>query len=118
MGIKSLIGLRIKELRNKSGFTQAELAELVNIDPKHQSCIENGRNFPSADLIEKYANAFKIEASEVIETKHIKDRKTLIKEITREINSASDDNIKLIHRIVFDILKWNIINFIAYLYRL
>jgi len=105
MGIKSLIGLRIKELRNKSGLTQAELAELVNIDPKHQSCIENGRNFPSADLIEKYASAFKIEASEVIETKHIKDRKTLIKEVTREINSASDDNVKLIHRIVFDILK-------------
>ena len=105
MGIKSLIGLRIKELRNRSGMTQAELAELVNIDPKHQSCIENGRNFPSADLIEKYARAFNIDVSEVIEVKHIKDRKILIKEIMREINIASDNNIKLIHRIVFDILK-------------
>lgn len=105
MGIKSLTGLRIKELRNKSGMTQAELAELVNIDPKHQSCIENGRNFPSADLIEKYAKAFNIDVSEVIEVKHIKDRKILIKEIMREINIASDNDIKLIHRIVFDILK-------------
>jgi len=105
MGIKSLIGLRIKELRNKSGLTQSEIAEMVNIDPKHQSCIENGRNFPSADLIEKYANAFKIDISEILDLKHIKDRKTLIKEITREINIASDADIKLIHRIVFDILK-------------
>ena len=105
MSIKTILGARIKELRIKSRLTQAELAEIVSIDPKHQSCVENGRNFPSADLIEKYAEAFKIDAAEVLCTKHIKDRKTLVKDITSALKAATDSEIALIHRIIFDILR-------------
>ena len=105
MSIKKLLGARIKELRIKSGLTQAELAEIVSIDPKHQSCVENGRNFPSADLIEKYAKAFEIDPTEVLCTKHVKDRKTLVKEITQALKLAEDNEIALIHRIIFDIIR-------------
>ena len=35
MNIKKEFGLRIKEVRNKKGITQYQLAELVGIDPKH-----------------------------------------------------------------------------------
>ena len=51
MNIKEQLGLRIKELRLKNGLKQSELAEKVNIATKHQSCIETGRNYPSADVI-------------------------------------------------------------------
>ncbi len=105
MSIRALVGQRIKELRNKSDLTQAELAEIVGIDPKHQSCVENGRNFPSADLIEKYAEALKIDATAILNIQHIKDRKSLLKDINNILKIASDDKIILIHRIIFDILK-------------
>lgn len=105
MSIRTLVGLRIKELRNKSDLTQAELAEIVGIDPKHQSCVENGRNFPSADLIEKYAEALNVDAPAILDIKHVKDRKTLLKDINNAIKTASDKDIVLIHRIIFDILK-------------
>lgn len=39
MSLKKDFGLRLKELRNKKGITQYQLAELVDIDPKHISHI-------------------------------------------------------------------------------
>ena len=105
MSIRALLGQRIKELRNKSALTQSQLAEMVGIDPKHQSCVETGRNFPSADLIGKYAEALKVDASDILDVKHVKDRKTLLKDINTALKLASDSDIVLIHRIIFDILK-------------
>ena len=45
MNIKNLFGRKIKEYRKKRNLTQAQLAELVNVDDKHISCIESGKNF-------------------------------------------------------------------------
>lgn len=100
MSIKKLLGIRIKELRVKSGYTQAELAEIVNIDPKHQSCVENGRNYPSADLIEKYAEAFNIDPTEVLKITHMKPRRQLEKELFQIIRSASDKECNDIYKII------------------
>lgn len=48
MTLKQQLGLRIKELRKKNKLTQAQLAKKVNIATKHESCIETGKNYPSA----------------------------------------------------------------------
>lgn len=105
MSIKLQLGLRIKELRKKANLTQAKLAEIVSIDAKHQSCIENGKNFPSADLIEKYAKAFNIEPSELLIISQNKKRSTLIKEINDLLKTAQDDEVQLAYRLLMDILK-------------
>ena len=82
------------------------MAEKVGIDPKHQSCVENGRNFPSADLIERYSVVFGVDVAEILNIKRCdKDTKTLIKEIINALKSADEKEINLIHKIVFDILK-------------
>ena len=57
MELKKKLGKRIKELRALNNLKQAQLAEMVGIATKSQSCIETGKNFPFADLIEKYAKA-------------------------------------------------------------
>ena len=44
--IKILFGKKIKELRKKRNYTQAQLAEIVNVDDKHISCIESGKISP------------------------------------------------------------------------
>jgi len=105
MTIKTQLGLRIKELRKKAELTQAKLAELVSIDAKHQSCIENGKNFPSADLLDKYAKAFKIDSAELLLISHNKKRAVLVKEINDLLDNAKDGDIKLAHRILMDILN-------------
>jgi transcriptional regulator with XRE-family HTH domain len=55
----------LKEYRKKCGFTQAQLAEKVNVTPHYVGMLEMGRNFPATDLIERIANALNIEVYEL-----------------------------------------------------
>lgn len=105
MTVKQLLGLRIKELRIKIKLTQAQLAEKVGIDPKHQSCIENGKNFPSADLLDKYALVFGIETCELFEISHNKSKEQLKKYLINVINNCNEFDLRLIYRIVNSIIK-------------
>ena len=65
--VKRLFGKKIKEFRKKGNLTQAQLAEMVNDDDKHISCIESGKNFPSADLIDRLAKALGVEPKDLFE---------------------------------------------------
>lgn len=105
MTIKELLGLRIKELRNKYNMTQAILAEKVGIDPKHQSCIENGRNFPSADLLDKYANVFDIDVCELLNIEHNKNREYLQNYIFNRIKKCDDKDLIIIFKIIKSIFN-------------
>ena len=55
----------LKENRKKCGFTQAQLAEKVNVTPHYIGMLEMGRNFPATDLIERIAKALNIEMYEL-----------------------------------------------------
>ena len=105
MTIKELLGLRIKEIRNKLNMTQAQLAEKVGIDPKHQSCIENGKNFPSADLLNKYSIVFDIDVCELLNIEHNKDREFLQKFLINKIKTSNDEDLKIIFKIVKSVLN-------------
>mgnify|MGYP000882283934 FL=1 len=53
-----LIGKRFSELRRKSGFTQSQIAEYLNVDQSYISkCEKNERQF-STDVFEKAAELF------------------------------------------------------------
>lgn len=47
MSAENKLGKKIKELRKNMGYTQEHLAELVDIDAKNLSKIENGGHSPS-----------------------------------------------------------------------
>lgn len=100
MNIKKDFGQRIKELRNKKGITQYQLAEMANIDPKHISHIETGRSFPKADLIEKLAEALNTEYTKLFQTKHLQDRKTLTTLINNMIKKATDKDLQTIYKMI------------------
>ncbi len=105
MELKKRLGQRIRELRFKNGLRQSELAEKVGIATKHQSCIETGKNYPSAELVENYAKAFNIDVAEVLTIQHIKTRKDLVSEIDKLVESANDDEMATIYRILNDIIN-------------
>lgn len=54
------IGERIKFLREKKGYTQEKLEEITDIQKGTISKYENGHNSPSAENIEKIADAFNV----------------------------------------------------------
>lgn len=100
MSIKQLFGLRIKEYRKKKGLTQAELAESVNIDGKHISCIENGKNFPSADLIERLAKILDVEPKEFFEFYHLQKSKNLKTDIIEMLDKVGHEQLEAIYKYV------------------
>ncbi len=100
MNIKKDFGARIKELRTKKGITQYQLAELINIDPKHMSHIETGRSFPKADLIEKLALAFDLEYTELFKTNYSQSRQIKIEKINQVLKEISDNDLNIIFKII------------------
>ena len=77
MELKKLLGKRIQELRHKNNMKQSELAEAVGIATKSQSCIETGKNYPSAELVERYAKTFNVDIADLLTLSHIKTTKEL-----------------------------------------
>jgi len=55
--IKKHLGTNIKYYRIKCGFSQAKFAEMVNMATNYLGLIENGKKFPSAEMIERIASA-------------------------------------------------------------
>ncbi len=98
--IKVLFGRKLKELRKKNKMTQAKLAELVNVDDKHISCIESGKNFPSADLISRMCDAFEIEPKDLFEFYHLQEPNDLRKSINSMVKVLDNDELMLAHKYI------------------
>lgn len=105
MSLKKIIGNRIKELRQKSNYTQAELSEKVGIASKHQSCIETGKNFPSAELLEKYAIAFEINVLDLLNITQTKSTIEMKTEIKTMLENANANDTQYIYKFCMSILK-------------
>ena len=98
----------LKDYRKKSGLTQAQLAEKVNVTPHYIGMLEMGRNFPANDLIERIANALNIEmyelfvesispAKELERLRHdimLEIKKTITETVIETVREAFDENIK------------------------
>lgn len=100
MNIKNLFGRKIKEYRKKRNLTQAQLAELVNVDDKHISCIEGGKNFPSADLIERLATSLEVEPKDLFEFYYLQETADLKSDLIAMLDKLNPDELSLAHKYV------------------
>ena len=64
MDIKILVGKRVKELRNKLGVSQEELADLAGLDRTYITSVECGKRNISIVNIEKLAIALNVTIAE------------------------------------------------------
>jgi len=55
--LRKILGINIKAYRTNLGYSQARLAELVNTAPNYIAQIENGKRFPTDNMLEKIAFA-------------------------------------------------------------
>ena len=88
MLLKKKLGKKIKNIRKSKNITQERLAEIIGIDPKNVSRIENGNSYPSADTLTAIANALNVEIYELF---IFKDNIPIAK-MKNEIIDALDDD--------------------------
>ncbi len=90
--LKVLLGKRVKELRNKKGLTQEELAELVGVGERNLSKIECGNNFVTAETLSKILIALDVEAKDLFDYQHHKTKELQKNEL---INALKTDNVNV-----------------------
>lgn len=64
--VAKLVGSRIQEHRQEQGWTQAELAQKVDMSLKHISAIECGMRMPSLDTLIAIANALQTDSNSLL----------------------------------------------------
>ena len=100
MDLKEMIGSRIREIRNKKGITQDQLAERVGISSKYLSSIERGKENPTLSTILKLAQSLDVMPAEFFTHLEIEDpakRKSMIIEM---LNDVDADQLKLVYRLL------------------
>jgi len=93
MLLKKELGKRIQQLRKHKKITQDTLAELIGIDPKNVSRIENGNSYPSPETLVSIAKALDVEIYELFVFKE----QIPYEQMKKEIISALNDNKKVIY---------------------
>jgi len=63
--LPKLLGKRIQKVRKMAGLTQEELAEKVNVSRAYIGYIEQARNTPSLELLEKIAKILRTDLKDL-----------------------------------------------------
>jgi len=63
--LRNILATNIRNHRQLLGFSQVKLAEIANIAPSYLAMIELGKKFPSDGVLERIANALKIDPTEL-----------------------------------------------------
>lgn len=86
-------GSFITQLRKENGYTQKELAEMLNITDKAVSRWETGKNYPDIEMFEKIGTALNVSVNELISCKKIPKEK-IAEESEKNIVKAIKKNKK------------------------
>jgi transcriptional regulator with XRE-family HTH domain len=99
MDNKKILGRRLKELRQRKGLKQEQLAEMVELEPASISNIENGRNYPSFQNLEKIINVLEVSFIDVFKFDQHQDKVDLMAEINKMLNN-NPEKVKDTYKIV------------------
>ena len=98
---KTLLGKRIKALRNRLRLTQDQLSEAVQISPKYLSNIERGKENPTLDTLLRLAESLKVEVWEMfLADQETPDAQTLRKKIDRLLQEADVERLRLVTKLL------------------
>ena len=100
-----LFGRRIKELRKSKKMTQEQLSEILGLYQKQIGNIETGSYFTTMPNLEKLAEIFDVEIKDLFAFEHQKNKDEILNDIHKLLNTASEEQLKLIFRLVCSVLK-------------
>ncbi len=95
MCLKKMFGQNLQKYRKLRRFTQESLAEKVGVDATSISSIETGKFFPTADNLQKIANALNIKLETLFCFDNLNSNEDIYNEITGIITEFKDDSVKL-----------------------
>jgi len=101
---KVLLGARIKEIRKARGLTQEQLAEMIDVEQKHVSRIESGKNFPSIDLLEKMAAALNVPLMGFFDFLHLEEDEGIVN-LEAMLMELDGNSRKIAHRLIRATIK-------------
>lgn len=104
--LKQKFGKRVKELRKSKGFTQEQVAEIVDIEPPNISKMEKGKHFPQPENIEKLANALGVNVKELFDFEHFQQKQFLIKEIEDYLKNTSVQNVEFVYKFICNLKQY------------
>ena len=99
MSLKETFAKNLKELRKRNKITQEQLAELVNVAPRHISFIETGRSFPSCELLERICNVLHAEYTDFFQASQAYSREELIQNLEFTIQNLNDEQLNYLVKI-------------------
>jgi transcriptional regulator with XRE-family HTH domain len=102
---KALLGARIREIRKARGLTQEQLAEMIDVEQKHVSRIESGKNYPTIDRLEKMAAALKVPLMGFFEFMHLQDDDESAVDLEKMLLELDRDSRKLAYRLISATIK-------------
>lgn len=88
--IKQKFASNLRKIRKSRKLMQEQLAELVGVDFRYISFLENAKSFPSCELIEKFSEALHVNYSDLFSTEDELSKK--------ELESRLIDIIKLLNQ--------------------
>ena len=101
LDIKKQIGTRIKQLRQAQGFSQEQFAEKLGIATRTLCGIEVGKNFFTADTLEKILTVLDITPQDLFKINHLKPQEDLVNEIIETVKSIDNrEKIEIIYKII------------------
>ena len=99
------LGKRIKELRKSAALSQDKAAEQAGISGKYLGEIERGEVNVSVAILANLASVLQTDLSDLLSFGHHATRKELQTKIFNQVTNATDDEIRLIYRILNSVLK-------------
>ena len=101
LNIKKQLGLRIKQIRQQNGYSQEQLAEKLGIAPRTLCGIELGKNFFTADTLEKILEVLDITPQDLFKINHLQPQEDLVNEIILSVKNIKDrEKIEIIYKII------------------
>lgn len=87
------IGALLKELRNETGLTQEQFAEIVNVSNRTVSRWENGNNMPDLDTLIQISDYYEIDLRELLdgERKNEKMNKELEETVLKAVDYTNTE---------------------------
>lgn len=103
--LKQEFAENLRKLRKSRKLTQEKLAELVGVDFRYISFIENARSFPSCELIERLATALNVSYSEMFVSEQEFSEKELRTNFTNIIKYLDSKKLKILYRLAEDLIS-------------
>lgn len=95
MGVKNLLGEKVKRLRKMRGFTQEKFAEIIDITPRNLNRIESGENFVTSETLDKILSTLNVSADILFSYEHLKNKKEITAEMYKFIDKIKSNTKQL-----------------------